>query len=153
MRFKEPFGKQCQAIGVCERAAGNQMTEPVGLGELISSFGAGAGSWYFILDVDSEIGTKQDHPWILYRDFEPRHSFAHGCLRSSSAPARRDRRTIAHPPHDHAGGCLIDKAGWIKTQVARPLEPEWLGRGRFSCVEPDKDLVLEVQLQVSRLTT
>ena len=109
-----------------------------------SDFPASAGSWFLLLDSDTGFSRlSPEHRWILYLDFDPgRHSFAHGCPRSTSKP-RPGNVFLEHSAHDvrHDPGCLLDLDARVYVSSRQQLEPVWFDNGRLSCLEPDPGFV------------
>jgi hypothetical protein len=121
-------------------------------GDLVALFGASAGDWYWLLDADTQVGAKDQHPWILYQDFDPgRYTFAHGCLRTSTpANVGPTKSGVFHLAHSHGDGCRLDRSGQILPRVAKQIPSDWLVRGSYNCSEPDPQVLKDVQRELAR---
>ena len=107
--------------------------------------GVPAWSWWILRDIDTGFGDGvKEHPWILDAEYSPRTEFAHGIPRSTK---RYSDNGIEHNSHNvsHESSCYLDQKGWVLPRCARPLRPESLDDGRFSCKELSDTLLKSIQ--------
>ena len=106
--------------------------------------GAPVWSWWLLPDAKTGFGQPGKlRPWVLVAELSRRQEFAHAAPRSS----KRTPGVMIHPPHhsDHESSCSLDRDGWVIKTCQRPLSPELLDEGRYSCIEPTDQLIRDLE--------
>ncbi|MGH9195694.1 MAG: hypothetical protein ACRD1T_08145 [Acidimicrobiia bacterium] len=106
--------------------------------------GSSAGSWYWIANSQSVHPQQQirwnsrqgTHPFVLLADF---NGVSPAVVRGRSRTRESDFPHSAHPS-GHEDSCKITSDGWIAAEWS--LKPEVVCGENYSCVEPDKDILL-----------
>ena len=116
----------------------------------------GAGNWFCLPQsaalVDGHAPAEKEHRWIV-AGYTPANLAGLPCvLRSTQSYGRHgDTR---HPPHEGsccAPGCRIDREGWIRHDEIRQIPLIELTDDRWSCEEPDEEIVERIMKLADRI--
>ena len=106
----------------------------------------GAGAWFCLpqsaAPVDKHAPAEKEHRWIV-AGYTPANIAGLPCILRSTQSYGRHGDTC-HPPHEGecgAPGCRIDREGWIRHDEVREIHPIELTDDRWSCEEPDEEIV------------
>jgi hypothetical protein len=118
------------------------------LASIVDFVDAPAGTWYILPESHMHFSeTREQHPWILVREWGARTAFGHGCVRTSQP----GDDGIRHPRHQagHESMCYLDWNGRVLPDSYRqiPREARNAERAYRSCCEDEASGLLEQLLR------
>ena len=107
-----------------------------------------AGTWFILPERKMHFSdTRQEHPWILVKEWSTRTVFGHGCVRTS----KPGDEGIEHQRHmeGHEPYCGLDRRGRVLPDTCRQIRRDALedNRSYRSCCENESSDLLDRLLE------